>query len=164
RLVGLSVRPIGSEGVPAYALPRPKSPVTPTDCEFTTEAQRALRFTEENNQLFCTLCPLCPLCLCGESDASPRGARGQHRFRALTRLPRRAHLSARRLTMAPSVQDEISRMRAILQGLEERLHAGEVPPEGLAEFKSTVDEIRLRIWALLTAAGSQAPRDTAERF
>jgi hypothetical protein len=66
--------------------------------------------------------------------------------------------------MAPSVQDEISRMRAILQGLEERLHAGEVPPEGLAEFKSTVDEIRLRIWALLTAAGSQAPRDTAERF
>jgi hypothetical protein len=66
--------------------------------------------------------------------------------------------------MAPNVQDELSRMRVILQGLEERLHTGEVPPEGLAEFKSTVDDIRLRVWALLTAAGSQAPRDTAERF
>jgi hypothetical protein len=66
--------------------------------------------------------------------------------------------------MAPSVQDEISRMRAILHGLEERLNRGEVPAEDLAEFKSTVDEIRLRVWALLTAAGSEAPRDTAERF
>jgi hypothetical protein len=51
-LAGLSVRPIGSESVPAYALPRQTSPVTPPDCEFTTEAQRARRFTEENNQLF----------------------------------------------------------------------------------------------------------------
>jgi hypothetical protein len=66
--------------------------------------------------------------------------------------------------MAPSVQDDISRMRTILQGLEERLEAGEVLPEALPEFKSTVDEIRLRVWALLTAAGSEAPRETAERF
>ena len=66
--------------------------------------------------------------------------------------------------MAASVQEELTRMRIILQDLEARLEAGEVPPEGLPEFKSTVDEIRLRVWALLTAAGAEAPRAAAERF
>lgn len=66
--------------------------------------------------------------------------------------------------MAASVQEELTRMRIILQDLEGRLEAGEVPPEGLPEFKSTVDEIRLRVWALLTAAGAEAPREAAERF
>lgn len=66
--------------------------------------------------------------------------------------------------MAASVQDELARMRIILQDLESRLEAGEVPPESLPEFKSTVDEIRLRVWALLTAAGAETPRETAERF
>jgi hypothetical protein len=66
--------------------------------------------------------------------------------------------------MPPSVQDELARMRIILHDLEDRLEAGEVPPEGLPEFKSTVDEIRLRVWALLTAAGADAPRAMAERF
>ena len=47
--------------------------------------------------------------------------------------------------MAASVQDELARMRIILQDLEGRLEAGEVPPDGLPEFKSTVDEIRLRV-------------------
>lgn len=66
--------------------------------------------------------------------------------------------------MAASVQDELNRMRIILQDLEGRLDAGEVPPDGLPGFKSTVDEIRLRVWALLTTAGSDAPRAGAERF
>jgi len=66
--------------------------------------------------------------------------------------------------MAASVQEELTRMRIILQDLEARLEAGEVPPEGLPEFKSTVDEIRLRVWGLLTAAGAEAPRETVERF
>ncbi len=66
--------------------------------------------------------------------------------------------------MAASVQEELTRMRIILQDLEGRLEAGEVPPEGLPEFKSTVDEIRLRVWGLLTAAGAEAPREAAERF
>jgi hypothetical protein len=66
--------------------------------------------------------------------------------------------------MAASVQDELTRMRMILQELEDRLEAGEVPPDGMPEFKSSLDEIRLRVWALLTAAGAEAPRATAERF
>jgi hypothetical protein len=66
--------------------------------------------------------------------------------------------------VAASVQDELTRLRMILDELENRLDAGEVPAEGLPEFKSTVDEIRLRVWGLLTAAGAEAPRATAERF
>ena len=64
----------------------------------------------------------------------------------------------------PSVPDELARMRIILSDLEERLDAGEVSAEGLPEFKSTVDDIRLRVWALLTAVGADEPRATAERF
>jgi hypothetical protein len=66
--------------------------------------------------------------------------------------------------MAESVHEELTRMRIILQDLECRLEAGDVPPEGLPEFKSMVDEIRLRVWALLTAASADAPREAAERF
>ena len=66
--------------------------------------------------------------------------------------------------MAASVQEELARMRIILQDLEGRLEAGEVPADGLPEFKNMVDEIRLRVWALLAAAGADAPRATAERF
>jgi hypothetical protein len=66
--------------------------------------------------------------------------------------------------VSPSMHDELSSMRLILQGLEARLNAGEVAPEGLPEFKSVVDDIRLRIWGLLTAAGTEEPRAVAERF
>jgi hypothetical protein len=62
------------------------------------------------------------------------------------------------------VQEELTRMRIVLQDLEGRLEAGEVPQEGLPEFKSTVDQIRLQVWALLASAGADAPQATAERF
>ena len=66
--------------------------------------------------------------------------------------------------MAASVQDELTRMRIILHDLEGRLDSGEVLPESLPDFKSTLDEIRLGVWGLLTAAGADVPRVTAERF
>lgn len=66
--------------------------------------------------------------------------------------------------MADSVQAELTRLRLIVEDLGARLEAGEVSPEGLPEFKSVLDEMRLRTWALLSAAGSQDPRGTADRF
>ena len=66
--------------------------------------------------------------------------------------------------MPSSINDELTRLRIILRDLEDRLAQGEVAPEGLPEFKSTVDEIRMRVWGLLTAAGAEAPRAVAERF
>ena len=66
--------------------------------------------------------------------------------------------------MSETLQGEIGRMRGIMEQLERRLSTGEVAQEKLADFKSAVDEIRLRVWALLAAAGSEDPRDAAERF
>ena len=66
--------------------------------------------------------------------------------------------------MSGGVPAELDRMRLLLSDLEARLEAGEVAYEGLPEFKSTLDEVRLRTWALLTAAGADDPRDAAERF
>ncbi len=66
--------------------------------------------------------------------------------------------------MSDSVQAELTRMRIILENLEARLESGEFDPEGLREFKSAVDDIRLRVWGLLTAAGTPDPRDATERF
>ena len=66
--------------------------------------------------------------------------------------------------MVAGAQEQLARMRIVMDDLECLLEGGEVPPESLSEFKSTVDEIRLRVWGLLTAAGAEAPRATAERF
>lgn len=66
--------------------------------------------------------------------------------------------------MVASAQQQLDRMRTVVDDLECLLEGGEVPPESLSDFKSTVDEIRLRVWALLTAVGAEAPRETAERF
>lgn len=66
--------------------------------------------------------------------------------------------------MSGSVPAELDRLRIILGDLEARLEAGEVAYEGLPEFKSSLDEVRMRTWALLTAAGAEDPKGTAERF
>lgn len=66
--------------------------------------------------------------------------------------------------MPDGVPAELDRMRLLLSDLEARLEAGEVAYEGLPEFKRTLDEVRLRTWALLTAAGADDPRGVAERF
>lgn len=66
--------------------------------------------------------------------------------------------------MSDSVHAELTRMRIILEDLERRLESGEFDPEGLRGFKSAVDEVRLRVWGLLTAAGAPDPREATERF
>lgn len=66
--------------------------------------------------------------------------------------------------MGESIPQELTRMRIILEDLEQKLESGGVPAEALSDFKSAVDEIRLRVWALLTAAGADDSRGTAERF
>lgn len=66
--------------------------------------------------------------------------------------------------MPGGVQSELTRMRVILEDLELKLESGQVPTEALSDFKSAVDEIRLRVWSLLTAAGAEDSRSTAERF
>ncbi len=53
----------------------------------------------------------------------------------------------------PSFAEDVTTLHEALQAIERRMARGEVPSGGLAEFKSSVDDLRLRLWGLL-AAGS----------
>jgi hypothetical protein len=64
----------------------------------------------------------------------------------------------------PTVADEISSLHRTLASLEDRIARGEVPVEGLADFKSSVDDFRLRLWGLLSAGSANDFRAFQERF
>ena len=55
-------------------------------------------------------------------------------------------------------------LRATVQSIEDRLRRGDVPEEGLADFKAAIDDARLRIWAVLSAVGSSEPEAVLLRF
>ncbi|HET7111211.1 MAG TPA: hypothetical protein VFI41_10070 [Gemmatimonadales bacterium] len=67
--------------------------------------------------------------------------------------------------MAPEdLSDELQKMRAALQAIEQRLQAKSVPISGVQDLKSGVDELRLRLWAILSASNNPDPSSTLERF
>jgi hypothetical protein len=60
--------------------------------------------------------------------------------------------------------DHVASLNSTLQAIEVRFGDGEVPREGLEAFKSSVDDFRLRIWGLLTAAPGDDGQAFQERF
>jgi hypothetical protein len=56
----------------------------------------------------------------------------------------------------PSFADQISTLNSTLRAIEVRLALGRAPVEGLEDFKSALDDMRLRLWGLLGAAGGDA--------
>ncbi|HYC31463.1 MAG TPA: hypothetical protein VEB59_04195 [Gemmatimonadales bacterium] len=64
----------------------------------------------------------------------------------------------------PTVAEQIDSLHRTLQSLESRIATGEVPVEGLADFKSSVDDFRLRLWGLLSAGTANDCRAFQERF
>jgi hypothetical protein len=64
----------------------------------------------------------------------------------------------------PSLANEVASLHTTLQALESRVTSGEVPIEGLAEFKSSVDDLRLRLWGLMSAGTANDYRAFQERF
>jgi hypothetical protein len=64
----------------------------------------------------------------------------------------------------PSLATEVANLHATLQSLESRVSTGEVSMESLAEFKSSVDDLRLRLWGLLSAGTANDYRAFQERF
>ena len=64
----------------------------------------------------------------------------------------------------PTVAEQINSLHRTLQSLESRIASGEVPVDGLADFKSSVDEFRLRLWGLLSAGTANDYRAFQERF
>jgi hypothetical protein len=56
----------------------------------------------------------------------------------------------------PSFADEMATLNSTLRAIEVRLALGRAPVEGLEDFKSALDDMRLRLWGLLSAAGGDA--------
>ncbi|MEO8201275.1 MAG: hypothetical protein ABI679_12185 [Gemmatimonadota bacterium] len=59
---------------------------------------------------------------------------------------------------------QVANIRAVLQTVEGQVARGRVPEEGLADFKSAVDEVRLRLWGIMSAASSGEYESFVERF
>lgn len=64
----------------------------------------------------------------------------------------------------PSVTEQIGSLHDTLASLEARIASGEVPMDGLVDFKSSVDDFRLRLWGLLSAGSANDYRAFQERF
>jgi hypothetical protein len=64
----------------------------------------------------------------------------------------------------PTLLEQVAILNATLKAIESRLARGQVPVEGLEDFKSALDDMRLRLWGLLSAAGGNDYRGFQERF
>lgn len=64
----------------------------------------------------------------------------------------------------PSFAEQMSTLNSTLGAIEVRMALGRAPVEGLEDFKSTLDDMRLRLWGLLSAAGDSDSRGFQELF
>jgi hypothetical protein len=62
------------------------------------------------------------------------------------------------------MQDPLHVIRATLQSIESRLQRGDLPPAGLADLKGAIDDVRLRVWAALSATGATDVEAVLLRF
>jgi hypothetical protein len=64
----------------------------------------------------------------------------------------------------PSFADQVATFNTLLEIIETRVGRGEVPRDAVADFKSSVDELRLRLWGVLGADSTTDYRAFQERF
>ena len=64
----------------------------------------------------------------------------------------------------PSLIEQVAILNSTLTAIEGRLARGQAPVEGLEDFKSALDDMRLRLWGLLSAAGGDDYKGFQERF
>jgi hypothetical protein len=64
----------------------------------------------------------------------------------------------------PSFEQQVATLNATLVVIEQSLAQGNPPSEGLEDFKSALDDVRLRLWGLLSAAGGDDYKGFQERF
>lgn len=60
--------------------------------------------------------------------------------------------------------DTLADVRAKIQDVDWILSSGRFPREGVEDLKGAVDELRNRLWALVTAAGAEDPSKILARF
>jgi hypothetical protein len=61
----------------------------------------------------------------------------------------------------PSFLEQVATLNATLSSVEEQLARGQTPVQ---DFKSALDDVRLRLWGLLSAAGGDDYKGFQERF
>jgi hypothetical protein len=64
----------------------------------------------------------------------------------------------------PSLIEHLTVLNSTLTAIESRLARGHAPVEGLEDFKSALDDMRLRLWGLLSTAGGNEHKVFQERF
>ena len=64
----------------------------------------------------------------------------------------------------PSFTEQVDALNLLLREIEDRVGRGESPSVDLAEFKSAVDDVRLRLWALLGAGSANDYRGFQDQF
>ncbi len=64
----------------------------------------------------------------------------------------------------PSFSEQMASLNSTLGAIEVRLALGRAPVEGLEDFKSALDDMRLRLWGLLSAAGGSDAGGFQEQF
>jgi hypothetical protein len=64
----------------------------------------------------------------------------------------------------PSLIEHVAILNSTLTAIERRLAGAQAPVEGLEDFKSALDDMRLRLWGLLSAARGDDYRGFQERF
>lgn len=64
----------------------------------------------------------------------------------------------------PTFADQIAVLDSTLRAIEARMAEGDMPAGELADFKSSVDDMRLRLWGLLGAGSANDFRSFQEGF
>jgi hypothetical protein len=64
----------------------------------------------------------------------------------------------------PSFLEQVGTLNATLNQVEERLARGQTQVQEVEDFKSALDDVRLRLWGLLSAAGGDDYKGFQERF
>ena len=64
----------------------------------------------------------------------------------------------------PSFAHQMATLNSTLGAIEVRLALGRAPVEELGDFKSSLDDVRLRLWGLLSAGGGPDSRSFQEQF
>ena len=83
----------------------------------------------------------------------------------LMQVRHRVQLSQAGTTMGDSsFAGQIATLNSTLQAVETQMAKGRVPVEGLEDFKSALDDLRLRLWGLLSTAGGEDQQGFQERF
>ncbi len=64
----------------------------------------------------------------------------------------------------PSFLEQIATLNTTMSEVEGRLARGQTGVQELEDFKSALDDLRLRLWGLLSAAGGDDYKGFQERF